>query len=41
MENEDYFKQWDYPCPLDVAVAAINKGWIIERPNEENKDEEQ
>jgi|TARA_B100001113_G_scaffold350676_1_gene348272 hypothetical protein len=42
MDNiEKHYQQFDYPCPIDVAAAAIEKGWIIERPIEENEDEEQ
>jgi hypothetical protein len=41
MDEEKHYQQFDYPCPIDVAVGAIMKGWIIERPIEENEDEEQ
>ena len=42
MDNiEKHYQQFDYPCPIDVAAVAIEKGWIIERPIEENEDEEQ
>ena len=40
-DNEKHYQQFDYPCPLDTAVAAIEKGWIIERPIEENEDGEE
>ena len=41
MDIEKHYQQFDYPCPIDVAAAAIEKGWSIERPIEENEDEEQ
>ena len=41
MDIEKHYQQFDYPCPIDVAAAAIEKGWIIESPIEEHEDEEQ